>query len=393
MVHTRAMVRTTPTNRYTVAARNARRVIRTVRGIGAVGRTARRLLWPKKKSYPKRRKTVNQREKDLLEISTHNDLSMHKLPRFVMKKALKGNFSGMANHQENYQQIFACPQGKQCAGFAEVLFSRGKLIGATAPTVNVRTQAAIDYYQLNPQAGNTGSTKFPSVSGIRNDNAFLGVQSANIKMEFLSMQSVAQTVDLYFLMPKYDCGQDPIESWKDYLAAEALGLPAVTGKTTYADLTPQEGGVNNENWGTDPFKTYHFQRMWKCLKKVSFVLQPGDQRNYEFPISYNKVAKRGTFIHDRIAGDYIAGWSIVPFFIIKGGLVGLSADGLTSVAGEVGHSSTRVGVVATIDYKFKFPVDSPRYVKWNQIDTTQGLTIPEEVQIDVDDEKHLMQEV
>lgn len=388
MVRTRSSYVNTPSRQLAYVASSLMRRKRKATKPFVRSKTARKMLFRNKGS---RTRTKEIKEKDLLEISTHNDLSMHWLRGVTLKKHMTGKFGTGAKHQEDYQNILVAAQGKQGVGIGEILFSRGKLIGSTNPARNVTTQAALDYYALNPSSGNSGSGLFGSTAVVDNDNAMLGVKSAVYTIEFLSMQSVAQTVDLYFLMPKFDCSQNPYESWKDYLVAERLSSAAVTGNTTIGALNAQFGGVDANNWGQDPFKTRHFGRMWKCIRKASFVLQPGDQRNYKFRVTYNKVAKRGTFIYDRTAGDYMAGWTVVPMYVIRGGVVGLSETGTASAASEVGHAEVRTGTIETVNYDFKFPVSPNRYVKFNEMNLVVNQAATKEVQIDVEDDAVVMQ--
>lgn len=364
---------------------NARRFLRPV---------FERLVRKKTSANYKRKAFVRtktrRRENDLLEISQHNDLSMHKLAPFYFAKSMKGNFGAVANVREDFQQTQTFAQGRQAVGTGEKMMNRNHLIGSTNASRNLNAQSAFSYYDLNPNRNRTGGGQY--ATGAPGDQDFLGIKSCKITFEFLSLSSVAQTIDLYLCTPKFDVDQDPYNSWVDYLTDEGLGVANVSGPTTTTDPNAQTGSDLANNWGNSPEKNYHWNKIWRVVRKVKFVLQPGDQRNYTINVNWNKVVKKATFIDDR-KGNFLKGLSLIPMYIVRAGVVGISATGTAGQATEVAHGAPRVGMIQTMEWKFKFPVSPRENVKFIQEDLVVNQDAANVVQIDVEDDPALVKTV
>ena len=88
--------------------------------------------------------------------------------------------------------------------------------------------------------------------------------------------------------------------------------------------------------------------MWRSVTSVKVILQPGDQHNVKVDFQYNRRFYYREF--QARSEQYLAGITIFPMVIQKGGLVGLSLTGLDGSATEVANGSTKVGYATNFRY-------------------------------------------
>lgn len=338
--------------------------------------------WMNKKrgtgSKTRQRRRRLARENDLLEISQHNDLSMHLLPSLYLpgKKHHCKKGTAVIRYQETCNTVTTSDFGRQLWGFCEHIYPRSKLIGGIATDRRDTNQMNSDIWLTNLHGERGNNTLFPGPHPEVEPASSIFLRDTNYTLEFLSLDSIPVVVDLYFFTPAFDTAIDPIAWWQ--LAISRLGytatLPVQADDT--ADITARVAGrAFAEKWGEDPRSTKGFTRVWKVLMKKTFVLQPGDQRNYKGVIHHNTAIMRSTLIDGRTQ-PYLRGITVLPIFICRGGLQGVRNVVLNSAI-EVAHAPAKVGCASTYDHTFGFPALPELSVKLQEENLLVGL-IPAE---------------
>lgn len=349
----------------------------------AGNRTAREIKYRFPDSHTK---TKTEKDEDnLIEISQHNDLSLHKLSSVYLHRKAK-KMQGKVKARETYQRISNGDQGKQAVDYLEMIFNRDKVIGTTSANRNNLFLAAYDYFELNTQSQHNNTTLLTANAFNDNIARSIVVKGLGVTLEAISLCNVPAIVTVMFVTPKFDTFIDPIQAWGNLINAQGFGNTVVQGPTTIADPLAQPGKDSINNWGGYPEKTSGWSKQWSVLKKKTFVLQPGDQRNYHFYLGMNYAFRRQTFQTVRTC-EYLKGLTVIPIVIVKGGLVGLATDEVTtSEAAEVGHAPTKVGFSTTYDYSFGFKSTPNLPVQFTQQDLVRNLN-KDRVRIidDVDD--------
>lgn len=318
---------------------NAIHVVKKVASSKAARTIAAHAYKRMKGSYTKTQKKANTKA---LEISQHNDLSRYNMGLVSMGPKKRIRSIGKYKYRETAQHVMQGSQGFQNIDYIEVLFTRSKLVGSVSNLRANRLQSASDFYQLNPYSNRPTTTYFPGPPPAVEEQDKMAIQSVNCQYDFLSLSNVAQVVDFYLITPKYDTNFEPIGAWIQALGNEALGEGVITSANVTTTTTMVAGKDDINAYGNDPQKCRPWNKLWRVLKKKTFVLQPGDQRCYSATIRYNKVCSKQMFTSNRTA-QFIKGYTVYPMIIAKSGLVGIQ-DGSTGTAVEVAHAATKVGV-------------------------------------------------
>jgi len=199
-------------------------------------------------------------------------------------------------------------------------------------------------YNFDEEVGTAAGVT--SAVGRTIDRTRFHLKKISIDYGFLSMTTIPQLVDVYWVTPKYDHITNPIDLLNQMMLNNSNGQVASTSSNTVATTTATPGGGAKDNWGFNPWSLPEFRRAFKCLKKVKMTLNPGDQKHFRTTFHWNKtfrseMANEG---RNRISLKDITVWPIV---ILKCGLVGakLSADVESK---EVVFGSPKVGVVSNM---------------------------------------------
>jgi len=334
---------------------------------------------------------TNNNEENQLEISQHNDLSMHSLRRLDLGG--KGSFVKVdrSYFSEDYQTIHTGAQGIQSSTMLEIVNNRNKMLGLTSSARNQNYTSAFNPWQLNLGATDTTNTFFSASSAYPNSGNTIGVNYTEWEFNFLSMETVPQIVELYFSTPVNDISYNPIESWTNSLVTERFGVAPVAGPTAIADPNGQVGGAMENNVGQKPTDCKGFNKLWKTLYKRTFVLQPGDQRNFKGRLYTRRFALRQTIV-DRNR-EYLRGFTVVPWITIKAGMVGIVATDISDVASEVAFGGTKIGVICKYKHVYGFPKAPMLTPKVQEVDLLYNQTLTKQKMVDDTDELDILKQV
>lgn len=295
--------------------------------------------------------TMRKKKKSGVLTSSHNDMSLHKLPAVGFHNRPIKSRIGKIHFKENRSSIQSNTQGRQCYGALEVLFTRDKCIGTTSTTPDDPYKSAVDFFELNTNSTRDNNALFVAASPSVERTNLMGVRKVRCEFNFLSMETVPQKVELYMLTPMFDTNRTPQEAYDAMKGRASYGLSAVTGRATVI----AGSSVGHELLQTIGASFDHgtgLGREWKIMSKKTFVLQPGDSVAFFQNVTFNKYISREILLDARTK-TFLKGITIVPYMIAYAGLVGNGTN--IAESNYVYNGSTKIGVTSVYDYSLVFP--------------------------------------
>lgn len=308
-----------------------------------------------KRNFRKKRQTKPKVARDVTITSDHTGLAVKKLGTVKMykKKARHGKTVGKFLFQNSNQWVINGTQGFQVVDYVENCFTRNQITGDILSNVRSdRNALPINLFQLNPYATRDNQALYPGPHPETSRSDVLYIKSAHCDMHLLSMTNVPQEVLVYWMTPKYDTGLTPITSWANILSARNAGQVASSFAVSTVDTTAGVGSTTINDYGNNPFVLPEFRNCWRAVSSSRVILQAGEQVNLALNFDFEKIIARAT-LESRV-DDYLAGITIFPMIIVRGGLAGIHAPAevISEVATEVSYAPTKVGIVT--DWKMTF---------------------------------------
>lgn len=247
-------------------------------------------------------------------------------------------------------------QGRQAVDVTESMVTGNWIRADTSTNRFERIKLASDFYKFADDYSYT----YTGYSGeVAREYSTNNIYLDNIELQLgvLSMTTVPQMVDIYFITPTRDFDNGPILELGYASNISSDGMAVVDRATTIGDATVTDGETEMFDWGRNPFSISNFKGAWKCLKKVSLTLNPGDQHHLKFKFAYNTYLKQEYFINFRNR-TYLKDLTVVPFFVARAGLVGLTSLE-ASESSEVAYGKAKVGISSNMTINFR-GVKNPR---------------------------------
>lgn len=275
-------------------------------------------------------------------------------------------------------------QGQQITDFTENLFTRDMLVGNTSSTISERFKVPDDLYNLNPFVNRPTSTVFPNaISGVAASDK-LYIKSVYVKHCFLSMTILPQEVYVYYLTPRFDTNQNPINFWESILQAKSQGQNNQGPVQDFA-ANPSPGAQAIQDWGANPFTHVEFRNNWKVVKSSKIVLQAGEQVDLSLTLQYEKIINRNTVNQTR-ATQFLAGITVFPMMIVRAALEGIKPN-TESPATAVAYGKPKVGVMSNYYMHFRALPQSRHDVGRTYTGQVVNTTLPQIIYDDQDMEK------
>lgn len=263
--------------------------------------------------------------------SQHNDTSSRYF-RHTVRKGRKGVIQKLMRQKhhfkftEDWTNIFTSLEGRQGFGFFKCIATRAQMLGSAGPFLRTGNTAALtsaaNPFELNPYRVNSGSAIFAAgTTAIPMLNDKIYYKSVVGTCKVINMTTVATHVTIYWLMTKKDTFFGPNDVWQQAIDAEKMGTANAGPATLTTDPDATPGAPLNVNVGQNPFMYRHFKQYWRVLEKKVYYLQGGDEIDTNFKFEYNKLLDRSV-INSMPNNTFIANYTIVPFVIFKGSLVG-----------------------------------------------------------------------
>lgn len=295
-------------------------------------------------------KTKTKKKSKLLEISQHNDLSVRNLGTFWPGKKWFPKYKtiGKSYYHDVSNWVATSLQGEQCVDSIENILTRDMIVGLTTSARNNRQRIAVDLYYLAVTSASGVNSEFPDAATAQYANDVFHVNNVVGTVSMLSMETIPQEVTVYFLTPRSDTNLDPVTYFSQVVNAHNMGAAAAGAATSIINPVAIVGGQTYTDVGNNPFLYPEFRSLWRSVTSVKVILQPGDQHNVKVDFQYNRRFYYREF--QARSEQYLAGITIFPMVIQKGGLVGLSLTGTDGSATEVANGSTKVGYATNFRY-------------------------------------------
>lgn len=318
--------------------------------------------WAQKVMKKKRKVTISRSVIAKRPQSSHNDLTVYnagrinvtkrkqkppKTPRF--KIVNKSNF--ILNGSLAAMGVSGTVQGYQAIDYLDEVMHRNWLISSLDTSRFARDKLATDFYKFAIDYGYsfTGYQDGGVARAYSQNLAYVDHVSANYG--FLSMTTVPQIVDVYFLTPKNDITVNPLTTLNTTTAQEGNGMNTAGTAFTTANTAAVDGKPTVHEWGVSPFSNPEFGKTWRCLKKISFTLNPGDQRHYKLVYDYKKYIQIATYQNYRVL-DHLRNITVTPLVVARAGLVGIKPSA-EAEAQEVAYGKAKVGVATELQIHLK----------------------------------------
>ncbi len=284
------------------------------------------------------------------DFGQHSDLSVRKLPNLVIRRnRYKSDGEYVFRHWR--QRVMISSQGSQLADYITPMLTRDQIFGLNLTNDrSFRENWDTSPFLLNPFVNAIApSTIYPGPVAVPFDEQKIGIKYIDHEVNVLGLTTEAQLVDIYWVMPRYDTPDAPTVVWNRAVSSKNLTQVPIDPATTIADQTAVSGQDNALRWGNIPTQYKDFRKHYKLLRKVSFVLKPGDQRNFKFRITNQRIIPYNTLWTRE--DMYMAGITIVPMFVARSALVGVSPTTESGVL-EVAHGVAKIGVASNNVYHF-----------------------------------------
>jgi len=340
-----------------VAARAAGTTLGFIKGNipGAIGGYAVGAM-AAKYANNKRRKSKINKTRYFTNTTSHNDLTVHNLGYIQMGKRYSPPPSTI-RHQimEKSNLVINSPygsmgartvhQGQQCIDYLDEIMHRRWFVADTFDGRFGRSNLSSDLYKFALDYSYTFTGYQGEVARTYNQNKVY-VDDVTLQYGFLSMTTVPQTVDVYFVTPKNDVAENPLTKLELAVLYEGNGQDYGQTAQTSIQTSRTSGKEDLNSWGTSPFEHSQFRKSYKLVKKLTMTLNPGDQRHFKLKIFYGKYIDRQTYDNQRVE-DHLRGLTITPLVVARAGLVGIkptSTEPAATEAYEVAFGKPKVGI-------------------------------------------------
>jgi len=297
----------------------------------------------------------------------HNDLTVQKLGGIKVFPYPKKRPSSIAFKHRNatgfvingglaVMGVNGTVQGRQAVDYLEEIGHRNWWTATTSSSRFDRSRLAQDLYQYAIDYSYNYTGIQGEVARVYSKNR-LYIDYVHVKYGLLSMTTVPQIVDIYFCTPKHDITVNPLTQLQTAIALESDGQRTSTYSAANTDTVDDTGFGDEQEWGASPFAVKGFRRAWKCLKKVTVTLNPGDQKQLGVTFKYGAYINMDTFNNFRTL-DHLKGLTVTPLVVARAGLIGLKHDGETE-ANEVAYGKAKVGITSEMQIMLR-PVKEPR---------------------------------
>lgn len=325
---------------------NKRRIVDIPKKVLRSGK-ARRRLFKKKfvpRPYPKLR---NKREYAPIQ---HNDFTVARMKFNIGRGLLTKMSPATYRYTETWDVTDYGNEGCQSYFMVKNLMTKDQLAGITSNARNSTTSWEIQPWLLNPDSqqslngtiGGTQPNPWPT--------QVYGVQSVKMDIGFISLCSAPQEVEVMWMYCLKDTDSSPAYLWEDVLGRYSTNQGTFSAAALTTTSTASGGVFTPLRYGCpNPTVFKEFRKIWKCIHREKFILQPGDTRRYSNNCNVNRkvfateMANRQT--------TYLAGYTIIPLIVVRGALAAIKDSGSTKP--EVTFIKTAIGVYCENTYSFK----------------------------------------
>lgn len=286
----------------------------------------------------------NFRTTQLQGISQHNDWSKRPSKTIIVGRSEKlMKTLGMYKLTHQYSKVITGTQGNQTYATGMYIFSVLQCQGSTSGVRNSSSLWGTSIYTLNPYSTAPSNAIYPGIAGVAAEDKVV-IKDVKSEMRVLSMATIPQRVRVYWCLCRKATAASFITLWINCLADTTLGQGASAASNMISNTSYTPGAPGTTDIGRSPFELAAFRGYFKMLDKDQFILQPGDEITLTRKFVYNKVLMQG-YASD-MTGSHAPKYTIVPFIIVDGSLVGIATTAGTDAA-EVSPGECKVGLMQT----------------------------------------------
>ena len=177
----------------------------------------------------------------------------------------------------------------------------------------------------------TGTTLIPNQS-----TAYVNCfKSFMATYELVNTANTNCFLTIYTFACKKDCNTLPTQMWQ-------IGLNQEGATTTY--LT--------RDYGTSPLDSAFVNCYWKCKKVITHVLLPGQMHVHKKRVNYNKPISNFELQIIVTQPAYIAGWSTVDLFVIRG------QGASNSLGTQTGTTQAQIALTKNLELEWTYIQDN-----------------------------------
>lgn len=206
---------------------------------------------------------------------------------------------------------------------------------------------AAKLFDLDPYQKTTGSGILSA--GVIPGSNRLMIKTVDMDIQLANGSTAAQALELVFLKFKNDSQiiADPFEYyWTNSLARKAYGQSAAVQPN---DTTSGagEGYLTASQFGLSPFYEAEFNKMFKVLKRKTFVVDPGQTVKEIVRLHVNRMIRRDIADEANGEGKYWTKGDIIVSLIVRGAPIAIvndaqdQVDGVTTAAADIMWTSTQ----------------------------------------------------
>lgn len=246
----------------------------------------------------------------------------------------------------------SCLMGKQNFFYLDSCMSMGQMT-----TVSTTDATLFDVlpWDLNPFSRSTGSNATFLTGGANTTAGSYAEDRVHLTrvvghIDILNCSTLGTMfVDIYWVIPKNNIARWPDVEFANSIindaflvGAAATGQSADTQRTGIAAGAPVAGYLEGSTYGVKPTQFLNFNKQYKVVKHMHYMLAAGEQRRTYTTYEYNKTMMKGDWLNqtDGISPVVKAGITLIPFIVFRGSL---------GVAQDTVGATTKIGTYAPVE--------------------------------------------
>lgn len=279
------------------------------------------------------------------ENGDHNDMDRQAFKNTLVPKGIKAT-SNKYNYRVTKQKINNGLQGIQGVFLGYPILMKDHMAGSKNAAATAE-QFPDDIFELNLSNTTANDIYNTGTFGFVKKTDVMGIKKVGHEMNILNMANSPAEIVIMYLLCVNDTTENPVTCWTNSVTAGAENQASATIRNLLSTVGAGYGKDDYQSYGAMP-NYKKFKQTWKTIAQERFVLQGGNQKKLFTTFNYQKIIRRDVVLQ---SDAFMAGYTIYPLIIHRGGLIGV-ANELGADSAEVTNGSTRIGILQKDDYLF-----------------------------------------
>ncbi len=264
----------------------------------------------------------------------------------VLNKRKPRHKKGDIRYFDGRSKLIKNSAGGQTAVIMNVIGSNGQwMTGVSENAVTDDDLGPQPLMYMNPDTYNTGGVVIPP-QGYGDSNQLDGLCLSNVALTYdmTNTSTTGNFLYLYFVTPRQDTSQSPVQAWGEAMDDVDYGKPAAVYPTPGTDVMAP-ASLNTLQVGVKPTLFTLFNRKWRTLKVRKVELGSGASEKISVQIKTNY-----SVFHDLMASTdekYIANKTVIVFGVQHGSVC---VDTTSDTSGLATYSSSQTAVCSQVKY-------------------------------------------